>query len=276
MSTGWFTQALADKYDYMSLGEASEIRLFPSFEQGEIVHARALADRPSLAATLTGVGELFYVLEGEGELWRRTGQVEDVTKLFAGRCVSIPPGLDYQYRALGESMEFLVTTMPRWTEDNWSKAKTRYWDESGEVISTGPLRPGPWITADLPQRYDYLAPDGSEIRLLPTYDAGGLAHARLPAGRVSAPVRHRTVVEIWYVLGGRGEVWRSSGADDEVVEGKSGIALTIPVGTSFQFRTIGKDALDILIGTFPRWPGPQEAEAVEGPWATTDADPSAT
>ncbi|MEK6283898.1 MAG: hypothetical protein AABN95_26395 [Acidobacteriota bacterium] len=32
----------------------------------------------------------------------------------------------------------------------------------------------------LPEQYDYLAPDGSEIRLLPDVSGGGLAHCRLP------------------------------------------------------------------------------------------------
>ncbi len=266
MSTTWSTEALPEKYDYVSPGGASEIRLLPSFEQGEIVHARALPDRPSLAATVTGVGELFYVLDGAGELWRRTGGVEDVTRLSAGRCVSIPPGLDFQYRAVGGAMAFLVATAPRWKQENWHEAETRHWDETGAVVSTAPLRPGPWITVDLPAAYDYLAPDGSEIRLLATHDAGGLAHCRLPAGHVSEPVRHRTVVEIWYVLAGRGQVWRKDGADEETVEVEPGIALTIPVGTSFQFRTLGDRALELMIGTFPRWPGAHEAEPVEGCW----------
>lgn len=47
---------------------------------------------------------------------------------------------------------------------------------------------------------DYLAPDGSEIRLLVSGEHGGFAHCVLPAGRMSAPVRHRTVEELWYVL----------------------------------------------------------------------------
>jgi hypothetical protein len=37
-----------------------------------------------------------------------------------------------------------------------------------------------WATAQLPTDYDYLAPDGSEIRLLPEVGGEGLAHCTLP------------------------------------------------------------------------------------------------
>jgi mannose-6-phosphate isomerase-like protein (cupin superfamily) len=267
MSEPWETKAVADEYDYVSPGGVSEIRLLPSFEQGEVTHARANPSGPSLAATTSGLGEIFYVLSGEGELWRRSGELADVTHLHPGRCVSVPPGIEFQYRALDGPLAFLVATAPRWQKENWHEAATRYWDEQSRVSSPGPLRPGPWSTVDLPSAYDYLAPDGSEIRLLTTYDAGGLAHCRLPAGHVSSPVRHVSVVEIWYVLAGRGEVWRASEAAEEVVEVSPTWALTIPTGTSFQFRTAGDEPLELVIGTFPRWPGPQEAVAVDGHWA---------
>ncbi len=267
MSRDWMTKKLGEECDYISPSGTSEIRLLPSFEQGEIVHATALPDKPSIAATLTGVGEFFHILEGKGELWRATGSFEDVVPLRPGRCVSVPPGIESQYRADGGPMRFLVTTVPRWQRENWSEAKRRYWDEHGDATSTPSHRPGPWMTVDLPKNYHYLAPDGSEIRLLPTFDAGGLAHCTLPATAISGPVRHRTVREIWYVLGGRGEVWRSNGVDEEVAEVDMGTCLTIPTGVSFQFRALEDGPLKIMIGTFPAWPGAEEAEPVPGRWA---------
>lgn len=64
---------------------------------------------------------------------------------------------------------------------------------------------------------DYLAPDGSEIRLLPTMKGGGLCHCTLPAGKTSSPVAHRQVEEIWFVISGDGEVWRKNAATEETV-----------------------------------------------------------
>ena len=61
---------------------------------------------------------------------------------------------------------------------------------------------------------DTTAPDGSEIRLLiderRLARRASLCEVTLPAGQVSRPVWHQTVEEIWYVLEGRGRVWRCS------------------------------------------------------------------
>lgn len=47
---------------------------------------------------------------------------------------------------------------------------------------------------------------------------------------------------------------------------QSGVAVSIPVGTEFQFRTIGDVALEVAITTMPPWPGEDEAVLVDGTW----------
>lgn len=44
------------------------------------------------------------------------------------------------------------------------------------------------------------------------------------------------------------------------------MAHLIPVGTSFQFRTVGARPFAAVGLTLPPWPGPEEAVAVDGPW----------
>lgn len=122
---------------------------------------------------------------------------------------------------------------------------------------------------NLPEQYDYLAPDGSEIRLLAEVSGGGLAHCQLPKGGVSKAVAHKTVEEIWYFLSGRGEVWRKFGDQESEVEVVAGVSLTIPTGASFQFRNTGDALLCFLIATIPCWPGPNEAVPVADHWART-------
>ncbi|PKB79536.1 MAG: hypothetical protein BZY88_12860 [SAR202 cluster bacterium Io17-Chloro-G9] len=94
-----------------------------------------------------------------------------------------------------------------------------------------------------------------------------LCEVTLPAGQVSRPVRHRTVEEIWYVLEGTGQVWRSSrttGSEPrETVTIGPGDALTIPTGWRFQFSAGSQTALRFLCYTNPPWPGPEEAVPVE-------------
>jgi mannose-6-phosphate isomerase-like protein (cupin superfamily) len=127
----------------------------------------------------------------------------------------------------------------------------------------------PYETKTLGERPDAVAPDGSRVRLLLTLAGGSFAHFELPAGAVSRAVAHRTVEEIWWVLAGRGRIWRSSGDEESFVDAAPGVCLTIPLGTHFQFRAEGETPFAFLAVTMPPWPGGDEAFPVAGPWNAT-------
>jgi len=96
-----------------------------------------------------------------------------------------------------------------------------------------------------------------------------MAHFVLASGHTSTAVTHRTVEEIWYVLSGRGEMWRRHADRESVVEMEPGVCLTIPLGTHFQFRSTGTEALAVVGVTMPPWPGDAEAIVVPGKWCPT-------
>jgi mannose-6-phosphate isomerase-like protein (cupin superfamily) len=121
-------------------------------------------------------------------------------------------------------------------------------------------------TKTLQEKYDYLAPDKSEIRLLPCLKGGGLAHCTLPPGRTSSAVSHKTVEEIWYFFEGEGQVWRKQGSQEQVTEVNPGVSITIPHGVHFQFKNTGTKSLKFIISTMPPWPGATEAYSVPGYW----------
>ena len=121
-----------------------------------------------------------------------------------------------------------------------------------------------FATVQLPIPHDVLAPDGSEIRILAGTERCSMAHGLLPPGGVSRAIRHRTVEEVWYVLSGQAEIWRRLGDDEQVITAMSGTSLTIPVGTHFQFRTVGDEPFQFIMLTIPPWPGEDEAEFVQG------------
>jgi mannose-6-phosphate isomerase-like protein (cupin superfamily) len=127
----------------------------------------------------------------------------------------------------------------------------------------------PFATLLLPEKPTATAPDGSNVRVLLSLDGGGMAHFELGPSSCSVAVRHSTVDELWYVLSGQAEMWRSQDGREEVVLLKAGTSLSIPVGTSFQFKTIGSAAFSAVGVTMPPWPGHAEAQAVQGPWQAT-------
>ena len=129
----------------------------------------------------------------------------------------------------------------------------------------------PFTTLKLPVDPTVVAPDGSDVRVLPGLAGGSMAHFSLAAGRVAKAVTHRTVEEIWFVVAGRGEMWRKQGGREEIVALEPGVSLTIPLGTHFQFRAAPDASLAAVAITMPPWPGEGEAVFVEGVWPASDA-----
>jgi mannose-6-phosphate isomerase-like protein (cupin superfamily) len=124
-------------------------------------------------------------------------------------------------------------------------------------------------TTRLPEEATATAPDGSDVRVLLGLRGGGMAHFQLAPGRTSVAVTHRTVEEIWYVLSGRGHMWRRQGGREETVNLEPGVCLTIPLGTQFQFRAADTAPLAVVGVTMPPWPGSDEAVVVAGRWSPT-------
>ena len=122
----------------------------------------------------------------------------------------------------------------------------------------------------LPRAWDALAPDGSEIRLLPRNDRVSMAHGTLPPATQSSAIRHRTIDEIWFVVGGCAEIWRCLDGQESVELIQVGDSLHIPCGTEFQFRTVGPEPFTFIMCTMPPWPGDDEAVAVTGIWHPED------
>lgn len=116
---------------------------------------------------------------------------------------------------------------------------------------------------------DAIAPDGSEVRILCRTERGSMAQFTLPPGVVSRAVAHHTVDEVWCFIAGHGQIWRRLGGQQEVAEVGPGTSVSIPVGTHFQFRCDGDEALVAVGVTMPPWPGEDEAHAVEGCWPPT-------
>lgn len=120
------------------------------------------------------------------------------------------------------------------------------------------------------------APDGSRVRVLLDAPArGSMACFELDLGQVAAAVVHRTVDELWWVVSGRGELWRrldgdggdgGDAGDGVVVDLLPGMCVDIPCGTTFQFRAAVDEGLCVLGVTMPPWPGADEARRATGPW----------
>jgi mannose-6-phosphate isomerase-like protein (cupin superfamily) len=118
----------------------------------------------------------------------------------------------------------------------------------------------------LPAEPGAVAPDGSDVRVLLQLGRGGMAHFELAPGRISQAVAHHVVEEIWYIVGGRGQMWRRQGERQETVPLEPGTCVSLPAGTHFQFRADPAGPLAAVGVTMPPWPGDDEAYQVPGAW----------
>ncbi|WP_199739543.1 cupin domain-containing protein [Streptomyces klenkii] len=126
----------------------------------------------------------------------------------------------------------------------------------------------PFTTIRLDQAPEVTAPDGSAVRPLCVLPgAASFAQFELAPGQTAKAVSHATVEEIWFVVSGAGEMWRSQDGREEVTALEPGVCLTIPLGTTFQFRA-GVQGLRVVAATVPPWPvdSPDEARFETGPW----------
>jgi mannose-6-phosphate isomerase-like protein (cupin superfamily) len=125
-----------------------------------------------------------------------------------------------------------------------------------------------FTTMRLDQAPVVTAPDGSTVRPLCVLPGvASFAQFELAPGQTAKAVSHATVEEIWFVTSGAGEMWRSQDGREEVTALEPGVSLTIPLGTTFQFRA-GPQGLRVVAATVPSWPvdSPDEARFETGRW----------
>ncbi len=124
-------------------------------------------------------------------------------------------------------------------------------------------------TTVLPEQPEAKSPAGADIRYLMDSERGGMIHSTVPPRQVNKATVHATVSEFWYVLEGRGEIWRDNGVESGITSLEPGTSIDIPVGTAFQYRNISENDLKFICITMPPWPGDIEATYVKGIWEPT-------
>jgi mannose-6-phosphate isomerase-like protein (cupin superfamily) len=121
-------------------------------------------------------------------------------------------------------------------------------------------------TTTLPDQPDAKSPAGAEIRFIMDGDTGNMIHSMVPPHQINKATVHKTVNEFWYILEGRGEIWRDNGSESSVTLLIPGTSIDIQPGTSFQYRNISDDELKFICIAMPPWPGNSEATYIDGIW----------
>lgn len=109
----------------------AEIRFLMDGMTGNMIHGTVPPGQINRATVHRTVSEFWYILEGIGEIWRRDGTEERITRLVPGVSIDIPVGTAFQYRNVGTGpLTFICITMPSWPGDHEASFLEGAWNPS--------------------------------------------------------------------------------------------------------------------------------------------------
>jgi mannose-6-phosphate isomerase-like protein (cupin superfamily) len=115
--------------------DGSDVRILLRLAGGSMAHFELPPGRTSRAVAHRTVEEIWYVLSGHGQMWRRQGGAgdgardrEQTVELEPGTCLSIPAGTRFQFRAAGDvPLAAVAVTMPPWPGQDEAYAVPGAW-----------------------------------------------------------------------------------------------------------------------------------------------------
>lgn len=114
MDQDFDTRQLPEARDVVA-PDGSDVRILLQLDRGGMAHFELAAGRVSRAVAHHSVAEIWYVLRGQGQMWRCQAEREETVTLVPGTCVSIPAGTHFQFRSTtAEPLAAVGVTMPPW------------------------------------------------------------------------------------------------------------------------------------------------------------------
>lgn len=99
--------------------DGSEVRVLCSTSRGSMAHFTLAPGGVSRPVAHRTIEELWFFVGGEGRMWRRLGDLEEVIEVRAGLSLTLPVGASFQFRCDGaEPLRAVGTAMPPWPGDD--------------------------------------------------------------------------------------------------------------------------------------------------------------
>jgi mannose-6-phosphate isomerase-like protein (cupin superfamily) len=106
----------------------ADIRFIMDGTTGNMIHSTVPPGQTNRATVHATVSEFWFVLEGEGEIWRVDATNERVTSLLPGVSIDISVGTAFQYRNVGDvPLTFICISMPPWPGDSEATHLEGHW-----------------------------------------------------------------------------------------------------------------------------------------------------
>ena len=112
--TPFESHTLPADYDVLA-PDGSQIRLLHSLEAVSVAHCRLPAGAVTIPVQHRTVEEVWYIVAGAGEVWRKQDEREETLSVAAGISLTIPLGTQFQFRAFGAApLDIIIATSPPW------------------------------------------------------------------------------------------------------------------------------------------------------------------
>jgi mannose-6-phosphate isomerase-like protein (cupin superfamily) len=115
--------------DHVVAPDGSRVWELLETAQASLVRCELPVGGVSLAVRHRTVEELWYFLEGQGEVWRKyDGDRQEAVDVRPGTCVRIPTETAFQFRNTGaDPLIFVIVTLPPWPGDQEADRVDDYW-----------------------------------------------------------------------------------------------------------------------------------------------------
>lgn len=108
--------------------DGSDVRVLLQLVGGSMAHFELAPGQTSRAVAHRSVDEIWYILHGSGQMWRRQDGREEVADLGPGTCLTIPAGTQFQFRSTGGTpLAAVAVTMPPWPGEDEARQVPGAW-----------------------------------------------------------------------------------------------------------------------------------------------------
>jgi mannose-6-phosphate isomerase-like protein (cupin superfamily) len=112
--SGFSTKRLSARPDAVA-PDGSDVRVLLELRGGSLAQFEFAPGQTSTAVAHRTVEEIWYFVNGRGEMWRKLIDREEVVPVDPGVCISLPVGTHFQVRSTGqEPLAAIGITMPPW------------------------------------------------------------------------------------------------------------------------------------------------------------------
>ncbi len=109
--------------------DGSKIKELVATDTASMVHCTLSPGSISQAVRHKSVEELWFIIQGSGQFWRKNANDSTIVKITEGTSLNIPKNVDFQFRNDGDiELVAIIVTIPPWPGNNEAITSKGPWE----------------------------------------------------------------------------------------------------------------------------------------------------